>query len=566
VSTDDRSLPWVRENGDGERLRGRLFAAACLGATMIGVLMVGVLLLYVFLDATRVFEAEAAWFGVHGVTSALVPLGVAALLARRSRALFWSAMSTTALALFATLLAGGAVIVFIHGISLLSWLALVLAVATATAVHLAHVRLRRPPATQRTLVAALAYWLALVGVPGITVDRTLAVPGTDVTIPIQVSTPELVPSLLEAIAMLPVVPTRLATVLGAVTLPAAAVAWVVVARRHADRRRATVAAALVGGAALVGAGIAGAAGTDQWATAVVGTVVALLLVVHLDRVWAGGRLAALAFPLSLVAGIGAGVILVRTTGIRSPPTWLDWGYLTAAHSQVAADAGIYPALVGSVLMMIVVALVAFPLGVGAALYLEEYAPNSGLAGSVATFIEVNIGNLAGVPSVVYGLLGLAVFIRFVGMDTGIVVVGGLTLALLILPIVIISAREAIRSVPDSDRQASYGMGATRWQTIRRVVLPQAFPGILTGSILAFGRAIGETAPLLMIGAAATVFEAPDGLYDAFSAMPRQIYSWVSYPQDAFQYGVMAAGVVTLLVVLLAMNATAIVIRNRYQKR
>ena len=130
----------------------------------------------------------------------------------------------------------------------------------------------------------------------------------------------------------------------------------------------TVAAALVGGAALVGAGIAGAAGTDQWATAVVGTVVALLLVVHLDRVWAGGRLAALAFPLSLVAGIGAGVILVRTTGIRSPPTWLDWGYLTAAHSQVAADAGIYPALVGSVLMMIVVALVAFPLGVGAALY------------------------------------------------------------------------------------------------------------------------------------------------------------------------------------------------------
>ena len=566
MSTESDRLSWVRAEGESTRLRGRLFAWTCLTATMFGITMVGVLLAYVFLDATRVLEAESAWFAVHGVTSVLVPVGVAVLLARRARSLFWSAMSTTALALFSLLVAGGAVIVFVYGISLLSWLALTLSLAAATVVHLLHTRLRRAPSVQRTLVAGLAYWLALVGVPGVTLDETVSIPATGVEIPIQLSIPELVPSLLEVITMLPVVPTKAVTALGTVAAPAAAIAWLVVGRRHPTNRPAAVAAGLVAAAAASGVGLSQVTGVEVWAAVVVATVVAGLLVVHLERLWAAGDLAALAFPLALAAGVGAGVLIVRTLGITSPPTWLDWGYLMSAHSQTAAEAGIFPALVGSVLMMIVVALVSFPLGVGAALYLEEYAPNAGLGGKIASFIEVNIGNLAGVPSVVYGLLGLAVFIRFLGMDTGIVIVGGLTLALLILPIVIISAREAIRSVPDSDRQASYGMGATKWQTIRRVVLPQAIPGILTGSILAFGRAIGETAPLLMIGAAATVFEAPNGLFDSFSAMPRQIYSWVSYPQDAFQYGVMAAGVVTLLVVLLSMNATAIVIRNRYQKR
>jgi len=217
------------------------------------------------------------------------------------------------------------------------------------------------------------------------------------------------------------------------------------------------------------------------------------------------------------------------------------------------------------MLLVIVALV-FPAGVGAAIYLEEYAPDSGPAGRLVSLVEINVGNLAGVPSVVYGLLGLALFVKGIGLETGIVLVGGLTVGLLVLPIVIISSMEAIRAVPDSLRQASDGMGATRWQTIRCVVLPQALPGILTGTILALGRAIGETAPLLMIGAAASVRLAPNGFFDKFSAMPRQIFAWSSEFDPDFRFGVLAAGVVTLLAVLLLLNGTAIVIRNKYQQR
>lgn len=262
------------------------------------------------------------------------------------------------------------------------------------------------------------------------------------------------------------------------------------------------------------------------------------------------------------------ILLVYVTldafAITQPGTdpWLDWGFLTNAHSRFPEEAGIYPALIGSIMMVIVIALSAFPIGVGAAIYLEEYAPDN----RFIELIEVNIGNLAGVPSVVYGLLGLSLFIRTLSMPSGSVIVGGFTVGLLILPIVIISAQEAVAGVPDSQRQASYAMGATQWQTVRNVVLPASLPGILTGTILALGRAIGETAPLLMIGAAATIFNAPSGPFDRFSAMPRQIFAWASQPSDEFQYGVLAAGVVTLLVVMLSMNAAAILIRNKYQRR
>ncbi|MFB6153965.1 MAG: PstA family ABC transporter permease, partial [Halodesulfurarchaeum sp.] len=177
----------------------------------------------------------------------------------------------------------------------------------------------------------------------------------------------------------------------------------------------------------------------------------------------------------------------------------------------------------------------------------------------------NISNLAGVPSVVYGILGLALFIRIANLAYGTLIVGALTVSLLILPIVIISAQEAIRSVPDSLRQASYGMGATRWQTVRNVVIPRALPGILTGTILALGRAIGETAPLIMIGVPTAYYSLPHGLRSKFTAMPMQIFSWADLPDEAFQHGVLAAGVVTLLAVLILMNGTAILIRNRYQR-
>lgn len=240
--------------------------------------------------------------------------------------------------------------------------------------------------------------------------------------------------------------------------------------------------------------------------------------------------------------------------------WLDWTFLTNPPHPIPEEAGFFPALVGSIFLLIVIALVTFPLGVGAAIYLEEYAADNKLT----RFIQLNIANLAGVPSVVYGLLGLGLFVQLINFGYGTLLVAGFTVSLLILPIVIISAQEAIRSVPDSQRQASYGMGATKWQTIRNVVLPRAVPGIMTGTILALGRAIGETAPLIMIGAPTTVFGAPSGLFSKISAMPMQIYTWAGYPDAAFQHGVLAAGVVTLLVVLLLINSIAILIRNRYQ--
>lgn len=243
--------------------------------------------------------------------------------------------------------------------------------------------------------------------------------------------------------------------------------------------------------------------------------------------------------------------------------WLNWGFLTGMPSfSDPYEAGFFPAIVGSVALMVLIALITFPLGVGAAIYLEEYASD----GYLTRFIQLNIANLAGVPSVVYGLLGLGLFVGLLNIGFGTLLVAGFTVGLLILPIVIISAQEAIRSVPDSQRQASYGMGATKWQTIRNVVLPRAMPGILTGTILALGRAIGETAPLIMIGAPTAVFGVPNSLLSKISAMPMQIYTWADQPEMEFQYGVVAAGVVTLLIILLSINSIAILIRNRYQQR
>ncbi|MGQ3410708.1 phosphate ABC transporter permease PstA [Natrinema sp. LN54] len=268
------------------------------------------------------------------------------------------------------------------------------------------------------------------------------------------------------------------------------------------------------------------------------------------------RLLALAATL---LGIVSLAVLLANVAVDAVG-WLDWQFLTNPPHPDPYAAGYFPALVGSIAIMLLIALITFPLGVGAAVYLEEYADD----GYLTKFIQLNIANLAGVPSVVYGLLGLGLFVGLLNLGYGTVLVAGFTVSLLILPIVIISAQEAIRSVPDSQRQASYGMGATKWQTIRNVVLPRAMPGIMTGTILALGRAIGETAPLIMIAAPTTVFGIPNGLFSKVSAMPLQIYNWASYPETEFQYGVVAAGVVTLLVVLLTINSIAIVIRNRYQ--
>jgi phosphate transport system permease protein len=223
------------------------------------------------------------------------------------------------------------------------------------------------------------------------------------------------------------------------------------------------------------------------------------------------------------------------------------------------EAGILPAIVGSVGLVTLTALIAVPVGVGAALYLEEYADE----GWLAHLIEVNIANLAGVPSVIYGLLGLEIFVRLSAMGQSILA-GGCTLALLVLPIVIMAAREAIRTVPDELREAAYGLGATQWETIRHVVLPAALPGILTGTILSLSRAIGETAPLIVVGALTYMTFLPRGLDSPFTALPIQIFNWMSRPQEGFVVAA-AAGIIVLLTVMLLLNGLAIYLRDRFER-
>ena len=240
---------------------------------------------------------------------------------------------------------------------------------------------------------------------------------------------------------------------------------------------------------------------------------------------------------------------------------IDWKFLTSFPSRKPAQAGIFSALVGSVYLITLTAVVAVPIGVAAAVYLEEYTNQSS---RLSRIIEVNVANLAGVPSIIYGLLGLELFVRAMRLERSLLA-GAMTLALLVLPIVIIASREAIRAVPGTIREAAYALGATQWQTTKDHVLPLAFPGILTGIILAVSRAIGETAPLITIGALTYVAFVPDGLFSPFTALPIQIFNWVSRPQAGFHINA-AAGIVVLLAVTLLLNALAIFLRNRYQKQ
>ncbi len=235
-------------------------------------------------------------------------------------------------------------------------------------------------------------------------------------------------------------------------------------------------------------------------------------------------------------------------------------FFTSFPSRRAEQAGILPALVGSAYLLLLTAAIAIPIGVGAAIYLEEFAKRNWFT----RMVEINITNLAGVPSVIYGLLGLQVFVRTLSMDRSLIA-GASTMALLALPVIITAAREGLRVVPKSLRDGSLALGATQWQTVRYTVLPVAMPSILTGVILSLSRVVGETAPLLVVGAVVYIGTLPENLFSKFTVLPVQIYNWTTRPQHAFQENA-AAGIIVLLALLLTMNAAAIYLRNRYQKR
>jgi len=241
---------------------------------------------------------------------------------------------------------------------------------------------------------------------------------------------------------------------------------------------------------------------------------------------------------------------------------LEWSFVTGFPSRFPEQAGIFPPLIGTLLLVAIVFVIAFPLGVGAAIYLEEYAAQRLGESRLLQIVELNIANLAAVPSIVYGLLGLFLFVRYFALGQSLLA-GALTLSLLVIPIVVISSREALRAVPFPIREASFALGATRWQTVYHHVLPSAFPGILSGTMLALSRAMGETAPLIIVGALAYVAFLPEGLLSPYSALPVQIFNWVSRSQAGFHANA-AAAISLFLPALLILNSVAIWLRNRYE--
>lgn len=260
---------------------------------------------------------------------------------------------------------------------------------------------------------------------------------------------------------------------------------------------------------------------------------------------------------SVIIGV-AGLVTLLLNVVVDAWGWLDWQFITSYASRRPERAGIFAPLLGTTWVIVTTALFTVPLGVGTAVYLEEFAGQS----RFSRLVQLNIANLAGVPSIVYGILGLAVFVLLFDLGRS-VLAGGLTLTLLVLPIVIIATQESIRAVPSSYRDAAFAMGATRWQVVKGIVLPQAIPGIMSGIILALSRAIGEAAPILMISGIVFITSVPSSPGDSFTVLPLQILNWVQQPQSGFQ-SIAAAAILALLIMLLSMNALAIWIRNRYQ--
>ena len=518
--------------GEVSRFKGVAFEYLSLGASFLGVVSLAVLLVYVAVDAFGLEAADPLWYLVY-FAAFVVPTAAVVVYGLRNRD-FGRVGAGVTLRLFGGLAAGIAVTLLFVIFDLLTWfLVFTVGVLPAAGVFI-YGRLREWPQANLLAPVVLAAGTAL---------------GVFLKGPVSTF------------------PGNWVIYLWTLGAPVAAIFGYRVAETG-TRRDGAIAAALALAVA-VAAAFVGPVVTALHADTSVLFAVTLVVptgayVWRVVRVRESGA-TGLATPVVVLGGALLAAFAVQQLGVAQPASWFDWQFLTSPPSTLSAEnTGLFPAIVGSVFVITNVAILTLALGVGTAIYLEEYAPSSGVFGHLTRVVQVNISNLAGIPSVVYGLLGLGLFVNLLGFDIGIVLVASITLALLILPIVIISAQEAIRAVPNELRQASYGMGATKWQTIRNVVLPRSLPGILTGTILALGRAIGETAPLVMIGAATTTFSPPTGFFDSVTAMPLQIYAWSSQPGDAYRYGVVAAGVVALLVVLLTMNSVAILIRNKYE--
>ncbi|AKH97237.1 phosphate ABC transporter permease PstA [Halanaeroarchaeum sulfurireducens] len=517
------------------RLKGQLFEVSLIAATLVGILSLVLLFAQITVDAVGPFAASPQWFVVY-LGTVVTPTAVYTLYVRKRPAArdanaraFTAAFGGTVLAL--------AAFVVIDALSPYDVL-IYAAFATVPPVLVWAVGRRTGattyigPSIPLSIVGGLAF--GAVSYAGLR---------------------PFVGVLAQWIAYLLLITVPVAMVVGGWT-----------ARRRSNRQGLLAAAVVLAGALLIAvAGIAVDIEPSFWIVLFSAGVVPFgYVAVDEIAIKREGTVGVLG-PLVVLGGVLVGVAIERTLAIRGPDGYLTPTLLTNSWDGLtASNAGVYPQIVGSIIIVGFMAIMAFPIGAGAAIYLEEYAPSTGLGGWLATVLEVNISNLAGVPSVVYGLLGLALFRNALGFGPGLVVSAAATLGLLILPIVVVSAQEAIRSVPDSLRQASYGMGASRWQTLREVVIPESIPGILTGTILALGRAIGETAPLVIIAVATTTYSPPSGLFDGATALPLQIFASASNARPAFRTGVVAATAVVLLALMLTMNAIAIVMRNRYE--
>ncbi|GAB3412381.1 phosphate ABC transporter permease PstA [Haloparvum alkalitolerans] len=575
--------------GEVSRIKGIAFEYLSLGASVVGLVALAVLLVYVAVDAFDLANASPAWLLTYFLALVLPYVGFC-LYAANDPDLTRKALVALGGGLVAVAAAFTAFEALVAPIPRLSWQLGYLFVVVAPVAAILTLAASREPvgAVGFGLIGRVVGGAALglvIGILFLVFDARLwflaytigVVPGAALYGLGRVrdrprletfAVPVAVVGVVLAAALRPVIdtyPTDFPLFVWTIAVPLSAAGALLVARRGRPRAAAAVGLGSLGAGLAAGLG-AGTVGTAPETALLVTVTTAVPTLASLDRrIAAGEGIAGLALPALLVGGTLVGALIVQTLGLPAPDPWLDPGYVTEAPSRTPEDAGLYPAIVGSVIIIALVALLSFALGVGTAVFLEEYTAETGAIGVLTRLIQVNIANLAAVPSVVYGLLGLGLFANLLGFGYGTAVTASLTLSLLILPITVISAQEAIRAVPDELRQGSDAMGATRWQTTKNVVLPEALPGILTGTILALGRAIGETAPLIMIGAATTVFSAPDSLFSKLSAMPMQIYAWANFPQAEFRYGVVAAGVVTLLIVLVTMNATAIVVRNRYER-